>query len=327
MLEDRDPVVREAAANALCHIGDDKALEALKGRLEKEKDPCVLASIEAAARVLESGGKPYEAWAETLDGPEGAKRVEWKWVHKGSPSFNRYEAGAKEVPVAESFGYPVSAYKTDLFCPSYPRRSFGAGDTHAGEDCAWFREGCSYYAIADGVVRMVQGAGGDWGFLLVLEHLLPSGDYVVSVYGHAAWDVLVKPGDAVKKGQKIATQGLSCAVENGGYGSHIHFGIGDGPFRRPRKHAKGETLQVESGGKPAQGKIVRFVYSKERKGSRGWPLVAAVVQLPDRSTVEVAMEEEEAQDELAWMQAYVQKCEGWLNPETFLPEKVEGKKK
>ena len=325
-LEDREPMVREMAANALGGIGDASALGHLKGRLDKEKDPFVLASIEAAVRLLEGGEKPYSPWEETLDGPEGARRVAYVWVHKGASSFNKYEAGAVELAAAESFCYPVSGYKTDLFAP-YPRRSFGAGDTHAGEDCAWFREGCSYYAIADGVVRMVQGAGGDWGFLVVLEHLLPSGDYVTSLYGHAGWDVLVKPGELVKKGRKIASQGLSCAVENGGYGSHIHFGIGDGPFRRSKKHAKGESMTVAAGDKQVTGKILRLTYSKEKKGASGWPLVAAVVQLPDRSTVEAPLEEEPAQDQIAWMQAYIQKCEGWLNPETFLPEHVEGKKK
>jgi murein DD-endopeptidase MepM/ murein hydrolase activator NlpD len=331
-LHDKDPRVREMAANALCHMGGDKGKEALEARKGEEKDPYVLASIEAALTVLEAGEKPYaeykggKVWKEGLTGPQGARRVEWVWVRKGEKLFNDYDARAPEPPVAEAFAYPVSGYKSDLFCRAYPRRSYAANGNHAGEDCAWFREGCSYYAIADGVTRMVQGAGGDWGFLVILEHKLESGDFIVSVYGHAAWDVLVRPGDPVKKGQKIATQGLSCSVENGGYGSHIHFGIGDGPFRRSKKHPKGSALTVDDGkGKRVSGTIVRIVYAEGTKGKYGWPRLAAVVRRPNGETVEQVLEDEDVKDQVGWLQAYIAGCKGWLNPETFLPKHVEGK--
>jgi murein DD-endopeptidase MepM/ murein hydrolase activator NlpD len=331
-LKDKDPRVREMAANALSHMGGEKGKEILQARKAEEKEAHVPASVEAARQVLEGGEKPYDeykrgkVWKETLTGPEGARRVEWVWVKKGEKLFNDYDARAPEPPVAEAFVYPVSEYKTDLFCRAYPRRSFAANGNHAGEDCAWFREGCSYYAIADGVTRMVQGAGGDWGFLVILEHKLPSGDFIVSVYGHAGWDVLVRPGDPVKKGQKIATQGLSCSVENGGYGSHIHFGIGDGPFRRSRKHPKGSTLTVKDGkGKGSSGTVIRIVYAGGTKDRYGFPRLAAVVRLPNGEAVEQILPDEEMKDQVGWLQAYIAGCKGWLNPEKFLPKRVEGK--
>ncbi|MHC4781287.1 MAG: M23 family metallopeptidase, partial [Planctomycetota bacterium] len=226
-------------------------------------------------------------------------------------------------PEAVEFCYPISEYKSDLFCRSYPRRSFAAKGNHAGEDCAWFREGCSYYSIADGVVRMVQGAGGDWGFLVVVEHRMKSGDYIVSLYGHSAWDVLVRPGDTVKKGQKIATEGLSCSIENGGYGSHIHFGIGDGPFRRSKKHPKGSTMEVEDeNGRKVSGTVTRIGYAKGTKNKYGWPLLSAHVKIPGGKTVEKTLLDEPVADQVAWMQAYIAGCKGWINPETFLPKHV-----
>lgn len=325
-LADKEPMVREAAANALTVLGGDAARAALEKRRDAETDPYVRASIDAA--LAAAAKRPWEgradgkAWKETLEGPEGAKRVAWAWVQKGAPLFNDYAAGALSVPEASKFVFPVQRYKEDLFA-GYPRNSFGAGGTHGGEDCAWFREGSSYHAIADGVVRMVQGAGGDWGFIAVLEHRLPDGRFVTSVYGHSAFDVLVTAGDTVAAGQKIATQGLSCSVENGGYGSHLHFGLGAGPFRRPSKVAEGDTIEFDHGGKRAKGPVLRLVYATEGRGSRGWPLTAAICRAPDGTETEVVFPEEEVQAELSWFQAYVKDCRGWLDPQKLLPEWVE----
>ncbi|MDQ7779240.1 MAG: peptidoglycan DD-metalloendopeptidase family protein [Planctomycetota bacterium] len=332
MMNDKEIPVREMAVNTLSHIGNADAVKGLEKCKEKEKDPNILASIEAALKVLGQEQKPYaeykggKKWEEKLIGPDGAKRVEYAWGWKGEPLFNDYDGKAYDLPEATTFCYPISSYKTDLFA-SYPRNSFAAGGNHAAEDCAWFREGCSYYAIADGVVRMVQGAGGDWGFLVLIEHKLPGGEYIVSLYGHSAWDLLVKPGDMVKAGQKIATQGLSCSVENGGYGSHIHFGLGDGPYRRPKKCSKGDTYKYKDAeGKEVSGKIVRFGYSTTETDGYSFPKMTAVVETPDGKTQEVVMEDEPLQDQIAWNQPYVEKCKGWLNPEKFLPERVEPKK-
>lgn len=320
-LRDKVPMVRELAANALCHMGEAAGLDALRKSVEGEKDPYVLASMRAAIEVLESHDKPYslyrshQQWKEPLEGPEGARRVAWEWVKKGKALFNDYHRGAVELTPATEFRYPVSWYRDSLFS-SYPRNSFGAGGNHAGEDCAWFREGCSIYSIADGIVRMVQGAGGDWGFLIVVEHLLESGDYITSVYGHCAWDVLVTAGDKVTAGQKIATQGLSCSAENGGYGSHLHFGIGDGPFRRPKRFKKGDPYRYADG---RDTEIVRFVYGGESRTR-----LTAVLRLKDGTEKQVLLPGEPFKDELAWLQAYIQGCAGWLDPESFLPGKVEG---
>jgi len=324
-LGDKDSMVREAAANALGHLGGDAARAALETRKSAEKDAYVLATLDAALDGVAK--RPWatradgKEWKETLDGPEGARRVAWAWVVKGEGLFNDYLGAAIDVPVATRFSYPIQRYDEDLFA-GFPRNSFAAGGNHAGEDCAWFREGSSYYAIADGVVRMVQGAGGDWGFLVVIEHRLDDGRYVTSVYGHSGADVLVKPGDRVTAGQRIATQGLSCAVENGGYGAHLHFGLGDGPFRRPSKIAQGDSIDFEHGGKSVKGAVVRLGYSTSRKNSLGWPALVGTARASDGTEVEIAFPDEPVQQELAWFQAYVKDCRGWLNPQKLLPEWV-----
>jgi hypothetical protein len=147
-LRDKDARVREMAANCLCHIAAEVPA-ALREAHEREKDRFARASMAAALAVLESGDKPYDAWEEKLTGPEGARRVEWAWTVKGKSSFNRYDArtSGDSYPAANSFDWPISWYEGSLFAP-VPRKSFGAGGNHAGEDMAWFREGCSYHAIA-----------------------------------------------------------------------------------------------------------------------------------------------------------------------------------
>ncbi|KAF0243448.1 MAG: hypothetical protein FD180_3338 [Planctomycetota bacterium] len=329
-LDDADPIVRETVATALGHIGGEDAKAALEKRKQAEKDPFVLATIEAALSVAAAAQKPYgpradgKNWAPVLEGPDGAKRVAYAWVHKGQSVFNDYDAKTTDYPEAGRFVFPIQKYKEDLFA-GYPRKSFGAGGNHAGEDCGWFREGCSYYAIADGVVRMVQGAGGDWGFIAVVEHRLTDGRFITSVYGHAGFDVLVKVGDKVRPGQKIATQGMSCAIENGGYGSHIHFGLGDGPFRRPVGLATGDSVEVDPGdGKKVKLPILRLVYAATAKNSFGWPLTAYVVKKADGAELTVEVPEQPVQNELGWFQAYVKGCRGWLDPQKLLPELVEG---
>jgi murein DD-endopeptidase MepM/ murein hydrolase activator NlpD len=333
LLADADPSVREAAASLLGHVGGDAAREALGKRAGAERDPYVLATIEAALRISETPARPYgerpdgKAWKETLVGPEGARRVEWVWTKKGQNLFNDYDASAPPPAPTTRFVYPVLRYKEDLFA-GYPRNSYGAGGTHAGEDCAWFREGCGYYSVADGVVRMVQGAGGDWGFLVAIEHRRADGTYVTSVYGHAAFDVLVKPGEAVKAGQRIASQGISCGEENGGYGSHLHFGLGNGPFRRPAGLAVGDPFAAPNaakGGAAPEGRILRFGYDDTLKNGLGWPLTTLAYATPGGGEVVVVSPQQPLQQELGWFQAYVKDCRGWLDPQTTLPAWVEGK--
>ena len=191
---------------------------------------------------------------------------------------------------------------------------------------AWLREGSSIYAVADGLVRMVQGAGGDWGFLIAIEHRLNPHQYITSVYGHCGADVLVAPGQTVKAGQRIATQGLSCSVENGGYGSHLHFGVGNGPFRRPMGMAAGDKINLSlPDGKTEAATILSIVYSDTKKNAAGWPGLAVIVRKADGSALKADIPEQDAQKEISWLQAYVKNCRGWLNPQLLLPKLVEGK--
>jgi murein DD-endopeptidase MepM/ murein hydrolase activator NlpD len=320
-LADPDARVRELAASCLGHIAIDAA--ALEARLEIETDRYVRATLRAAIDTAGAVARPYRAWAEQLVGPEGARRVDWAWTVQGKNSFNDYDAKTVETPVAETFGWPISWYEGSLFAP-VPRQSFGAGGNHAGEDMAWFREGTSVYAVADGLVRMVQGAGGNWGFLVLVEHRLADGQYFSALYGHLGFDVLVKPGEVVETGQKLGTVGLSCSVENGGYGAHLHFGIGDSPFRHPQGMVKGARLGFDHQGRHVEAPITHFLYMPDKPDENGFPGLGVRVQVPDGPSLDLHVGNVKLPQQVSWITGYAKGCRGWFDPRTFLEPRIDG---
>jgi len=79
------------------------------------------------------------------------------------------------------------------------------------------------YATADGRVLLARDGGPGWGNIVILLHAyLENGErkYVESYYGHVQ-DLLVHPGETVKRGQQIATVG----TVNGRYLAHLHFEV------------------------------------------------------------------------------------------------------
>src|SRR5205807_8479426 len=70
-------------------------------------------------------------------------------------------------------------------------------------------------------VLLTRDGGAGWGNIVILLHAyLENGKrkYVQSYYGHVQ-DMLVHPGETVKRGQQIATVGTA----NGRYFAHLHF--------------------------------------------------------------------------------------------------------
>lgn len=90
--------------------------------------------------------------------------------------------------------------------------------------------GKEVYSIADGIVTFA-GRAGSWGNLIVIAHsdakvTLPDGNRrkqtVFSRYGHVDPQILVRPGQRVKRGQLIGYIGLAA---NAITGAHLHFDI------------------------------------------------------------------------------------------------------
>ena len=134
---------------------------------------------------------------------------------------------ATPVVVADSFAYPVG--KTEVATEIkdkdewYNALEFGEND-HLGED--WNKNtggntdcGEPVYASANGVITFAQDAGPGWGNVVMIEHTLPSGEKVESLYGHML-EILKKEG-GVKKREQIGKVGNA----NGHYLCHLHFEI------------------------------------------------------------------------------------------------------
>jgi murein DD-endopeptidase MepM/ murein hydrolase activator NlpD len=126
----------------------------------------------------------------------------------------------------------------DYFDPR--RESFGRriGDTggafansvHVGDDCGGGQDHTTVAAIADGVVRHLGIGSISWGTIVVIEHRLEDGERFCSLYAHLGPVPCVSLGQLVEAGDKLGSLGRAFTFDNGGYMTHLHFGIHAGPF-------------------------------------------------------------------------------------------------
>ena len=143
------------------------------------------------------------------------------------PQTPQVREPAKAVVVADSFAYPIG--KTEVVTQKkdkdewYNAQDFGQ-NSHLGED--WNMNtggntdcGQPVYAIANGVITFARDAGPGWGNVVIIEHTLPSGEKVESLYGHML-EILRTEGE-VKKRDQIGKVGNA----NGRYPCHLHLEI------------------------------------------------------------------------------------------------------
>jgi hypothetical protein len=128
----------------------------------------------------------------------------------------------ESVPTASHFDFPLGNENGAM---AYNAQHF-TENKHLGDDLNGIGGensdlGDPIYAIADGRVLLARDGGPGWGNVLILLHAYLENDqrkYVQSYYGHVQ-DMLVRPGETVKRGQEIATVGTA----NGRYFAHLHF--------------------------------------------------------------------------------------------------------
>ena len=126
------------------------------------------------------------------------------------------------VPTATHFDFPLGNENGAM---AYNAQHF-TDNKHLGDDLNGIGGensdlGDPIYAIADGRVLLAREGGPGWGNVVILLHAyLQNGErkYVQSYYGHVQ-DMLVHPGETVKRGQQIATVGTA----NGRYFAHLHL--------------------------------------------------------------------------------------------------------
>ncbi len=148
-----------------------------------------------------------------------------KTAEKAKSTNPKINSPQKAPAIADNFAYPIG--KAELVTQAkdgdewYNASDFGA-DAHLGED--WNKNtggntdcGEPVYATANGIITFAQDAGPGWGNVVIVEHTLPSGERVQSLYGHML-EIARKEGD-VKKREQIGNVGNA----NGRYPCHLHF--------------------------------------------------------------------------------------------------------
>ena len=142
--------------------------------------------------------------------------------------INQSQAAPNLAPkiIADSFAYPISKNEVvteakDKKDEWYNALNFGENN-HLGED--WNKNsggntdcGEPVYATANGTITFAQDAGIGWGNVVIIEHTLPDGTKVQSLYGHLL-EILKSSGE-VKKREQIGRVGNA----NGRYPCHLHF--------------------------------------------------------------------------------------------------------
>ena len=132
--------------------------------------------------------------------------------------------------IAEKFAYPIG--KTEFITPARDKKDgwYNAQDftvnNYLGED--WNANsggntdcGESVFAAADGTIVYAENAGISWGNVVIIEHDLPDGKKVQTLYGHL--QKITKTSGAVKLREQIGTIGNA----DGKYLCHLHFELSD----------------------------------------------------------------------------------------------------
>jgi murein DD-endopeptidase MepM/ murein hydrolase activator NlpD len=126
------------------------------------------------------------------------------------------------LPTAARFDFPLGsehgafAYNAQPFTEN---RHLGDDLNGIGGENSDF--GDLIYAIADGRVLLAEEGGPGWGNIVIIVHAYEENGarrYIQSYYAHVE-DILVTPGQDVRRGEPIATVGSA----DGRYLAHLHF--------------------------------------------------------------------------------------------------------
>ena len=146
-----------------------------------------------------------------------------------TPNQPANNSGAPKSPpktIADRFAYPIG--KTEIITEAKDRKDdwYNAQDfaqnNHLGED--WNANtggntdcGEPVFAAANGVITFAEDAGAGWGNVVIIEHNLPNGERVQTLYGHL--QKMMKTTGEVKMREQIGEVGNA----SGTYLCHLHF--------------------------------------------------------------------------------------------------------
>ncbi|MCA8961362.1 MAG: peptidoglycan DD-metalloendopeptidase family protein, partial [Planctomycetes bacterium] len=159
------------------------------------------------------------------------------------PSSGIPSPDALTVPLATGFAWPLDGYRASLADRRFgtiveDRDSPYTGATRLGDLVG--SAGSPVRCIADGVVAYAdflpswndERLETHWnlGHLVIVEHRLPDGGFVTSVYGRLGDGLGVRVGDLVRRGQQLGVVGGALSEENGVHASGLFFGLHRGRY-------------------------------------------------------------------------------------------------
>ena len=185
-------------------------------KLIEERQMALAAALAAedidTSTLRRLGFYPPQPGHDGLGGPfDGNADPTFKQLFTSWKKLDNLASGAIAVPSDK----PV---KTAAFTSGYGVRSDpfrGGRAMHAGIDLAG-PHGTPIYATADGLVTTAGWNSGGYGNLIKLDH----GRGIETRYGHLS-QMLVRPGQQVKRGQLIARMGSTGRST----GNHLHYEV------------------------------------------------------------------------------------------------------
>ncbi|MCF7731315.1 MAG: peptidoglycan DD-metalloendopeptidase family protein [Akkermansiaceae bacterium] len=296
------------AANPTAGATAAETYQQLANALTEQANTATRERVIGRLRLVEVV-EPVTRYSDRLDhGARGEALLTSHRLLAGYPAATAAIGPPASLPGIRALVPPVR----DYFDPK--RKSYGllieqegtpfSGKYHVGDDCAWQKDHETVVAIGDGIVRLVDLGRRSWGGLVVVEHATAAGKRFCSLYGHLGPLISVRPGQAVRQGQKLGAVGLSYSHANGGYLAHLHFGIHGSAFLRPDR--VGEVMQLP--GRPG----------------KSFPATVTAVQ---EDTVEIRLEDGSIRTvgrRADWTTGYLEpeefnaKTERWTDPQEFL---------
>jgi murein DD-endopeptidase MepM/ murein hydrolase activator NlpD len=287
------PVVIMVGNQNLLHLGSDVAWHRVGAPVFAIADGVVRVSQGPAPAVTTKGG----AKTITARANAGAKGVE---IKSGT-------AGTDDAPIADPNGGETNSESKDSGPVNNTIENRAAETT---KNSAEKNHGAP--------------AAIGWGNVIAIEHHLPDGIYVTSIYGHLGNGRRVSVGDIVHAGEMIGAIG-SIGVENGGFKPHLHFGIRSGRmFELGRK-----IFTITHEGQTDTVKLVNFDEKEiELETPSYFPLPMAInlygheftISNVDDKIVMPAAALNYIQPNDFAITGYGLSTDGWLNPSEFLSQ-------
>jgi murein DD-endopeptidase MepM/ murein hydrolase activator NlpD len=189
---------------------------------QKVKEEMHDIETESAAQVEPVSAPPKKS--VTASAPRAVERQTHDLAPIPPPPPISFSAQTAFVKLADGFDLPVGKPDAKGY---YKARGFRAHG-HLGEDWDGVGGGDTdlgdpVYCIGDGVVVFARDCHQGWGNVVIVRHAYREGGSVRNVdslYGHLQ-KILVRKGQAVKRGQEIAAIGNA----HGLYDAHLHLEV------------------------------------------------------------------------------------------------------